>query len=95
MIRTSQGPIVGIAIDPHVHVIVVWIGIRRLTHDLDGPGQERRVVALRDTLLNQTRREITLDENPLHLGVGVPQQRPHEVPVSTDVESDIRDRPRG
>ena len=68
---------------------------RSAVHDERRPRQQRRIVARRAPPPQQRRRQAALHEDPLHLGVGIAQQRAHECPVSPRIETDSRHRPAG
>ena len=62
-----------IAVDAHVHVIVVRLGVARLAQHVGRAREHRRILARRGRLAKQQRREVVLDEDPLHLGVPDPR----------------------
>ncbi len=75
-----------VAIDAHVHVIVMRLGVARLAQHVGGARQHRRIRARGGRLAKEQRRQIVLDEDPLHLGARILDERAHQRPVALAVE---------
>ncbi len=91
--RAAEPPVSRIAVEAHVHVVVVRLRVARLVNDERRPFQQRRVVARCGRLAQKARPQVALHEDPLHLGVGIGQQRAHEGPVSARIEPIAGHRP--
>ena len=85
-VDAAEPPIRRRAVEPDVHVIVVDLGVARLLHDERRARHQRRIVAFDGRLVQQRRRERTMNEDPLNLVFGIAQQRAHERPVAARIE---------
>jgi len=83
--------IVRITEDANVHVIVMGFGPRGLLQDRRRSRDQPGIFARGARFLQQPRRQVALDEDPLNLRPRIRQQRSHQPPVAPRIEPDLGD----
>ena len=95
LVDAAELAVARIAVDADVHVVVVRLGVAWLAQDVGGAREHGRIFARGGSLAEQQRRQIVLDEDPLHLRARILDERAHQRPVALAVEAIVGHRPIG